>query len=86
MRILKRTSRALIAALFAGSALFASAAELTIGLSAPITSLDPHYHNLTPNNALSLNVFEDLLSDFQTFFKRDNSNFDLTRFRNAVIK
>ena len=62
MRILKRTSRALIAALFAGSALFASAAELTIGLSAPITSLDPHYHNLTPNNALSLNVFEDLLS------------------------
>jgi hypothetical protein len=31
-------------------------------------------------------IFEDLLSDFQTFFKRDNSNFDLTRFRNAVIK
>jgi hypothetical protein len=31
-------------------------------------------------------VFEDLLSDFQTFFKRDNSNFDLTRFRDAVIK
>lgn len=31
-------------------------------------------------------VFEDLISDFQTFFKRDNSNFDLTRFRDAVIK
>jgi len=31
-------------------------------------------------------VFEDLLSDFQTFFKRDNSNFDNTRFRNAVMK
>lgn len=31
-------------------------------------------------------IFEDLLSDFQTFFKRDNANFDLTRFRNAVIK
>jgi hypothetical protein len=31
-------------------------------------------------------TFEDLLSDFQTFFKRDNPNFDLTRFRNAVIK
>jgi len=27
-----------------------------------------------------------LLSDFQTFFKRDNPNFDLTRFRDAVIK
>lgn len=31
-------------------------------------------------------IFEDLLSDFQVFFKRDNSNFDLTRFRDAVIK
>jgi hypothetical protein len=31
-------------------------------------------------------VFEDLISDFQTFFKRDNSNFDLTRFRDAVMK
>ena len=31
-------------------------------------------------------VFKDLLSDFQTFFKRDNSNFDLTRFRDAVMK
>ncbi len=31
-------------------------------------------------------VFEDLLSDFQIFFKKDNSNFDATRFRNAVIK
>jgi hypothetical protein len=31
-------------------------------------------------------VFEDLLSDFQIFFKKDNSNFDTTRFRNAVIK
>lgn len=31
-------------------------------------------------------TFEDLLSDFQTFFKRDNPNFDSTRFRDAVIK
>lgn len=31
-------------------------------------------------------IFEDLLSDFQVFFKRDNSNFDLTRFRDAVMK
>lgn len=31
-------------------------------------------------------TFEDLLSDFQTFFKKDNSNFDLTRFRDAVMK
>ena len=31
-------------------------------------------------------TFEDLLSDFQVMFKKDNPNFDLTRFRNAVIK
>jgi hypothetical protein len=31
-------------------------------------------------------IFEDLLSDFQVFFKRDNSNFDSTRFRDAVMK
>lgn len=31
-------------------------------------------------------TFEDLLADFQTFFKSDNSNFDSTRFRDAVIK
>jgi hypothetical protein len=31
-------------------------------------------------------IFEDLLSDFQTFFKKDNPNFDSMRFRDAVIK
>lgn len=31
-------------------------------------------------------TFEDLLTDFQRFFKRDNSNFDNTRFRDAVMK
>ena len=31
-------------------------------------------------------VFKDLLSDFQTYFKRDNPNFDRTRFENAVMK
>lgn len=31
-------------------------------------------------------TFEDLLSDFQIFFKKDNPNFDTTRFRDAVIK
>jgi hypothetical protein len=31
-------------------------------------------------------TFEDLLSDFQIFFKKDNPNFDRTRFENAVMK
>jgi len=34
----------------------------------------------------AIQVFKDLLSDFQTFFKRDNPNFDRTRFENAVMK
>ena len=58
-----RTSlRALGAALF--SLLFAAAAQaadLTIGLSTPVTSLDPHFHNLTPNNSLNRHVFETLI-------------------------
>jgi hypothetical protein len=41
-------------------------------------------------NAYHLDIeaqtFKDLLSDFQTFFKRDNPNFDKTRFENAVMK
>ena len=29
------------------------AAELRIGLSAEPNSMDPHYHNLTPNNMMA---------------------------------
>ncbi len=39
----------------------ARAADLTIGLSTPVTSLDPHFHNLTPNNSLGQHVFETLI-------------------------
>lgn len=39
----------------------AHAADLTIGLSTPVTSLDPHFHNLTPNNSLNRHVFETLI-------------------------
>lgn len=35
--------------------------EVSIGLQAAITSMDPHYHNLTPNNSLMLHVFEPLI-------------------------
>jgi peptide/nickel transport system substrate-binding protein len=42
--------------------LFAQAPQsaLTIGVSAPITSMDPHYHNLTPNLALARHLFSGL--------------------------
>ena len=36
--------------------------EISIGLQAAITSIDPHYHNLSPNNGLLLHVFEPLVN------------------------
>ncbi|MCU0939484.1 MAG: ABC transporter substrate-binding protein, partial [Burkholderiaceae bacterium] len=37
------------------------AQDLVIGLSTPVTSLDPHFHNLTPNNNVADHVFEKLV-------------------------
>jgi len=39
----------------------AQAQELSIALSTPITSLDPHFHNLTPNNGMSKHFFDSLV-------------------------
>lgn len=36
--------------------------RLSVGLSSNITSMDPHYHNLTPNNALLRHVFDSLIT------------------------
>ncbi|TVR06336.1 MAG: ABC transporter substrate-binding protein [Salinarimonadaceae bacterium] len=38
----------------------AGAADLTIGLAAEPTSMDPHFHNLAPNNAMRQHIFESL--------------------------
>lgn len=35
--------------------------ELRIGLSADVTSMDPHWNNSGPNNAIALHVFESLV-------------------------
>jgi peptide/nickel transport system substrate-binding protein len=35
--------------------------DVSIGLQAAITSMDPHYHNLSPNNAMMLHIFEALI-------------------------
>ena len=46
-----RPARLLAAgALACALAVPAFAANLVVGLSADVTSIDPHYHNLTPNN------------------------------------
>jgi peptide/nickel transport system substrate-binding protein len=39
----------------------AIAEELTIGLSSEPTAIDPHFHNLGPNNALARHIFDRLI-------------------------
>jgi peptide/nickel transport system substrate-binding protein len=58
-----RILRAAIVALAAVAALGAGAKdrEVAIGLQAAITSIDPHYHNLSPNNSLLQHIFESLI-------------------------
>ena len=43
----------LCAAVLGFGAAGAGAQQLHIALSTPITSLDPHFHNLTPNNGMA---------------------------------
>jgi len=35
--------------------------DLVIALSTPVTTVDPHFHNLSPNNAMAAHVFETLV-------------------------
>lgn len=55
-------SRQFVAALtLAAVPLVAAAQNVSIGLGAEPSSLDPHYHNLAPNNMLARHVFEALV-------------------------
>jgi peptide/nickel transport system substrate-binding protein len=38
------------------------AADLSIALGADVTSIDPHFHNLTPNNNIGDHIFETLVA------------------------
>jgi peptide/nickel transport system substrate-binding protein len=49
---------ALTGALVAG---LAAAADLTIGIGADVTAIDPHYHNVTPNNNVAAHIFDYLV-------------------------
>lgn len=65
MQFVRRTlhAAALATSLVLGLAtLPAYAADLTIGLSGDITSLDPHYHNVTPNANVAEHMFETLIA------------------------
>jgi peptide/nickel transport system substrate-binding protein len=39
----------------------ATAADLTIGIGADVTAIDPHYHNVTPNNNVAAHIFDYLV-------------------------
>jgi len=61
LRILRLAIAALTLLGLAGPASAAKEREVSIGLQAAITSMDPHYHNLSPNNSMMLHVFEPLI-------------------------
>jgi peptide/nickel transport system substrate-binding protein len=60
MRML-HAAAALLALAFVPAAQAQKEREVSIGLQAAITSIDPHYHNLSPNNSLLLHIFEPLV-------------------------
>jgi peptide/nickel transport system substrate-binding protein len=57
---IKRLALACVPAALAW-AMPAGAQELRIGLASEPTSIDPHFHNLAPNNALRRHIFEGLV-------------------------
>jgi peptide/nickel transport system substrate-binding protein len=62
---MKRFARIAASLLLAGSLATPPAvvaADLTIALSADVTSMDPHYHNLTPNNNIGEHIFDTLVT------------------------
>jgi peptide/nickel transport system substrate-binding protein len=61
MRIFRLFISTLAVALIA-LPLAAAAKELNVGLGAEPTSIDPHYHNLGPNNAISDSIYDRLIN------------------------
>jgi peptide/nickel transport system substrate-binding protein len=63
--MIRRLATGLIAAAALATAAGPAAAqtnELVIAIAAPISALDPHFHNLTPNNSITKHVFENLIA------------------------
>ncbi len=58
MRLFAKVSLPL--ALFAAAPL--AAQELKIGVASEVTSIDPHFHNVGPNNSLRRHIFQGLVS------------------------
>ncbi len=62
MKVLASLALAAALACFPHAALAQQQRDISIGLQAAITSMDPHYHNLSPNNSLHRHVFEPLIA------------------------
>lgn len=60
---MKRTRTVLAALLLTAASMAgaATAADLKIGLEAEPSAMDPHYHNLTPNNSILSHLFDRLV-------------------------
>ncbi len=58
----KAAAIVMAAASFALGASQAHAQTATIAVGAPVTSIDPHYHQLSPNNAVSDTIFDRLVN------------------------
>jgi peptide/nickel transport system substrate-binding protein len=58
---MRRTIGLALGAALALAAVPAGAQTLNVGVSAPVTSIDPHYHNLAPNISLSAQIFDELV-------------------------
>ena len=65
--------KSMIAAAFAAGLTAAASAgqaqTITIGLGTEPTSIDPHYHNLGPNNQISQHIFSRLIVPMQNIFR-----------------
>jgi peptide/nickel transport system substrate-binding protein len=59
--MLKRFAAIVVGLAIGASFAAASAAEITIALGADVTSMDPHYHNLSPNNNVAQHIFGTLV-------------------------
>ncbi|MEL0196547.1 MAG: ABC transporter substrate-binding protein, partial [Rhodobiaceae bacterium] len=58
MKVLRLFSIGVAAILVSANAM---AADLRIGLKSEPSSIDPHYHNLTPNSAFATHIFSTLV-------------------------
>ena len=59
---MSNTVRCAVAAFAASLAIGASAQEIRIGMGADVTSMDPHFVNLFPNNNIAEHIFDKLIT------------------------